>query len=52
MAVCVQNKKTKKIIRVSKAEAKKLFASGEYDYTSKSDWQRQQDPELESSGDK
>lgn len=47
MAVCVQNKKTKKIIRVSKAEAKKLFASGEYEYTSKSDWQRQEDERLD-----
>ncbi|MDD5547056.1 MAG: hypothetical protein PHO67_07900 [Candidatus Omnitrophica bacterium] len=42
MAVCIQHKKTKKISRVSKAEAKKLFASGEYEYTSKSDWQRQE----------
>jgi hypothetical protein len=47
MAVCVQHKKTEKIYRVSKDEAKKLVASGEYTYTSKSDWQRQENERID-----
>ena len=42
MAVCVKEKHSGKIIRVSKAEAKKLVDSGGYKYTTKSDWQRQE----------
>jgi hypothetical protein len=41
MAVCVQNKKTEDIVRVSKGVAKKLVDSGEYKYVTKTDWQRQ-----------
>ena len=41
MAVCVKEKHSGKITRVSKAEAKKLVGSGGYEYTSKSEWQRQ-----------
>lgn len=42
MAVCVKEKHSGRITRVSKAEAKKLVESGGYDYTTKSDWQRQE----------
>ncbi len=41
-AVCVQNKKTEDIVRVSKTEAKRLVDSGEYKYVTKTDWQRQE----------
>ena len=41
MAVCVKEKHSGKISRVSKAEAKKLVERGGYEYTSKSEWQRQ-----------
>lgn len=47
MAVCVQNKKTEDIVRVSKQEAKKLVDSGEYKYVTKTDWQRQKGERLD-----
>ncbi len=41
MAVCVKEKHSGDIIRVSKSEAKKLVDGGGYEYTTKTDWQRQ-----------
>lgn len=42
MAVCVKNKKTEEIKRVSKAEAAELVATGNYVYAPKSDLWRQE----------
>jgi hypothetical protein len=42
MSVCVKNKHTKRVEKVSKDEAKRLVAGGAYTYAPKSDWQRQE----------
>ncbi|MFA5376714.1 MAG: hypothetical protein WC455_13280 [Dehalococcoidia bacterium] len=42
MSVCVKNKHTNKVEKVSKDEARKLVAGGAYAYVPKSDWQRQE----------
>lgn len=51
MAKCMQSKKNKKdVIRVSNADAKKLYASGNWNYISKSDFNRVQNGHLNGNG--
>lgn len=51
MAKCMQSKKNKKdVIRISNQEAKKLYSTGNWNYISKSDFNRIQNGYLNGNG--